>query len=418
MDGQSIGLIISMAVLVLLSAFFSASETAFSSLNRIRIKNLAENGNKAAKRVLKLSEDYDKLLSTILVGNNVVNISLSSIGTILFVNILKISGGAAISTAVITVAVLIFGEISPKSLAKEHAEGYALSTASILQLLVWIFTPINYVFGFWKKLLSKVFKTRQEKGVTGDELLTIVDEACEDGSLDEAESELIRSAIEFDQREVVAIFTPRVDIEGVEYNSSKEDIQKVFFDSEYSRLPIYKDSLDNIVGIINEKDFHKHVLFGKKSVKNIIKPVIFIPESMKIDDLLRELQKSKIHMAVVLDEYGGTEGIVTLEDILEELVGEIWDEHDEVVEEIKVYKDGRYRVLCSMALEEMLEYFDITDPSDATTVSGWVMEHLDKIPEKGDKFEYEGLAITVSKVDQRRAEEITIKRLDPEEEAE
>lgn len=417
MDGQSIGLIISMAVLVLLSGFFSASETAFSSLNRIRIKNLAENGSRSAKRVLRLSEDYDKLLSTILVGNNIVNISLASIGTIFFVNMLKLTGGATVSTVVITVVVLIFGEVTPKSIAKDHAEGYALATSSVLQLLIWIFTPVNFLFSLWKKLISKIFKTSEEKGMTGDELLTIVDEACEDGSLDEQESELIRSAIEFDQREVVDIFTPRVDVVAVEYNSTKEDIQKVFFDSDYSRLPVYKESVDNIVGIINEKDFHKQVLFGKKSAKSIIKPVAFIPESMKIDDLLRELQKTKIHMAVVLDEYGGTAGIVTLEDVLEELVGEIWDEHDEVVEEVKEYKDGRQRILCSMALDEFLEHFGIEDDCDASTVSGWVMEHLDKIPDKGDKFEYSGLAVSVTKVDQRRAEEIVIKILEkPEEE--
>lgn len=291
-----------------------------------------------------------------------------------------------------------------------------MATAPLISFLCVIFTPINFLFTLWKKLLSKIFKISEESGMTEDELLTIVDEAQQGGSLDADESELIRSAIEFDEREVVDIFTPRVDIEGVECGAKKEEIQRVFFDSEYSRLPVYKDSLDNIIGIINEKDFHNYVLFGKKSVKSIIKPVTYVPETMKIDDLLRELQKSKTHMAVVLDEYGGTEGIVTMEDILEELVGEIWDEHDVVVEDVKLLKDGRYRVLCSMSLDEMTEFFSISDDSDSATVGGWVMQHLDKIPEKGDKFEYENLSVTVTKVDQRHAEEIKIKVLPKDDE--
>ncbi|MGN1081084.1 MAG: CNNM domain-containing protein, partial [Acutalibacteraceae bacterium] len=221
MDGHSIGLIISMAVLVVFSGFFSASETAFSSLNRIRVKNLADQGSKAAKRVLKLCENYDRLLSTVLVGNNIVNITLTAISTVFFVNVLKLSAGATISTVVITVVVLIFGEVSPKSIAKDHAEGYAMATAPLISFLCVIFTPINFLFTLWKKLLSKIFKISEESGMTEDELLTIVDEAQQGGSLDADESELIRSAIEFDEREVVEIFTPRVDIEGVECGAKK-----------------------------------------------------------------------------------------------------------------------------------------------------------------------------------------------------
>ncbi|MBE6763436.1 MAG: HlyC/CorC family transporter [Ruminococcaceae bacterium] len=411
-SGDSIGIILVMLVLITMSAYFSATETAFSSLNRIRMKNAAENGDKRAALVLSLAEKFDKLLSTILVGNNIVNIGLSSIATVFFINLLDEIKGPTVATVVITVAVLIFGEISPKSLAKESPEKFARFSAPIMQVLMWVLTPINFLFSLWKKLLSKLIRTDGTPSITEEELLTIVEEAEQDGGIDEQESELIRSAIEFNDLQAVDIFTPRVDVEAVEIDDDKQTVADIFTKTGYSRLPVYEDTIDNIVGIIHLKDFYAKVFASDAPLADIVKPTVFITRSMKIYDLLRLLQREKAHMAVIADEYGGTIGIVTMEDILEELVGEIWDEHDEVIEEMEQLPDGSYRIVCSASIDDLAELFDIkTDPeSDITTVSGWVMECLGRIPQEGDTFQAEGLCVTVTKTDARRVVEITVRK--------
>ena len=406
-----IGIVIAMVLLVAMSAYFSATETAFSSLNRIRLKNMAENGNKRAALVMRLSDRYDKLLSTILVGNNIVNIGLSAIATVFFTHLLNDVTGPTVATVVITVVVLTFGEITPKSLAKESPESFAMFSAPAMQLLMWILTPINFLFSLWKKLIGLLVRTDKTPSITEEELLTIVEEAEQDGGIDESESELIRSAIEFNDLQAVDIFTPRVDVEAVELSEDRQTIAKLFAQSGFSRLPVYDDTIDNIVGIIHLKDFYTQIYTTDQPLSTIVKPAVYISRSMKIYDLLRLLQKEKAHMAIIADEYGGTVGIVTMEDILEELVGEIWDEHDEVVEEIEKLSDDTYRIVCSAAIDDLQEMFGLEeDPdSDITTVSGWVMERLGRIPQEGDTFASDGLFVTVTKTDARRVAEITVK---------
>ncbi len=415
-DSNSIqyGIIVIMIVLIAMSAYFSATETAFSSLNRIRLKNMAENGNKRAALVLRLADRFDKLLSTILVGNNIVNIGVSSIATVLFINLCGETLGPTVATIVITVVVLIFGEITPKSLAKETPEKFAMVSAPVMSVLMVVLTPINYLFSLWKTLLSKIFRTDDTPSITEEELLTIVEEAEQDGGIGESESELIRSAIEFNDLQAVDIFTPRVDVEAVPLDADKQDIADKFAQTGYSRLPVYEDTVDTIVGIIHLKDFYVQVFHRDQPLESIIKPAVFITRSMKVYDLLRLLQKEKAHMAIIADEYGGTVGVVTMEDILEELVGEIWDEHDEVIEEMEKLDEGLYRIVCSTNLDDMAELFDFeVDPeSDITTVSGWVMERLGRIPVEGDTFESDGLFVTVTKTDARRVIEITVKVLE------
>lgn len=411
MDSSDSIILVVMILLVVMSAFFSATETAFSSLNRIRMKNMAENGDKRAALTLRMAEQFDKLLSTILVGNNIVNIGLSSIATVMFIEWLADESlGPTVATIVITIVVLIFGEITPKSLAKESPEKFAMFAAPIMRVLLLILTPVNFLFAQWKKLLSKIVRSDEAPSITEEELLTIVEEAEQDGGINEEESELIRSAIEFNDLQAVDIFTPRVDIEAVSVAADKETIASKFNATGFSRLPVYDDTVDDIVGIIHLKDFYVHVYHRGEPLSKIIKPAVFITRSMKIYDLLRLLQKEKAHMAVIADEYGGTVGIVTMEDILEELVGEIWDEHDEVVEEFEKLGDDHYRIVCSANLEDLYDLFDMKAESDSdiTTVSGWVMENLGRIPAEGDEFEAENLHVVVTKTDARRVVEIEV----------
>lgn len=408
-------LIITLIILVALSAYFSATETAFSTLNRIRIKNLAAT-NKRAALTLSLYEDYDRILSTILIGNNIVNIASASIATIVFTKYFPVNG-VTISTVVMTVAVLIFGEISPKSIAKENAESFAMFSAPILKFFTVILAPFNFAFMGLKALLSKIFKSSGDKSITEEELITIIDEAETGGGIDKHESELIRSAIEFNDLDVVDIITPRVQVVAVGSDMSPEEILKVFDDNGFSRLPVYNDDIDNIVGVINEKDFHKS--YGKiTDIKSITKPILYTTPTTKISALLRQLQKQKSHIAIVIDEYGGTLGIVTLEDILEELVGEIWDEHDEVIEPIKRVGENTYRVLCTASLDDMFKFFRINRNGKdyaSNTVSGWVIEELGRLPAEGDSFAFDNLEITVAKTDLKRVEEIEVKVLITEE---
>jgi len=391
-----------------MSAYFSATETAFSSLNRIRVKNMAEKGNKKAQLVLKLSENFDNMLSTILIGNNVVNILSASLATVLFVNWLGNEAGPSVSTAVTTVVVLIFGEITPKSIAKESPEKFAMFSAPFLRMLMFVLTPFNFLFSMWKKMLSLVIKSDGDRSITEEELITIVEEAEQEGGLDEEESTLIRSAIEFSEVEVKEILTPRIQIEAVPEDATEEEIARVFTETGYSRLPVYKDSIDHITGVIYHKDFHNYVYNTDKDISSIIRPAIFVTPNKKIDELLKELQQQKSHIAFILDEYAGTTGLVTLEDIMEELVGEIWDEHDEIVQEIVQVSENEYHVLGSADIEEVFDQFDIDQEIDVMTASGWVMNALERIPDEGDSFVYNNLTVTVLKMDENRVEKISI----------
>lgn len=404
--------IIGIAVLIIFSAYFSATETAFTSVNRIRIKNLANDGDRKAKDVLDLTEKFDSMLSTILVGNNIVNIAMSAIATVLFMELYPVYG-ATIATAVITVIVLIFGEISPKSLAKENPEKFAMFSAPFLKFCMVILAPVNWIFGWWKKLLAKLFNADGVNPITEDELLTIVEEAETEGSIDTDQSELIQNAIEFNDLEAWDVLTPRVDIKAIEIDETQDEIAELFLSTGFSRLPVYEDDLDNIVGVLNQKDFHNYIRGKDTPVSEYVKPVIFVAGSMKISQLLKRLQTVKTHIAIIVDEYGGTSGLVTMEDIIEELVGEIYDEHDAAaLQDIVQQQDGSYRVLCGTNIDKMFDYFDVEEEIDATTVNGWVVLQIDKLPSVGDHFVYEAdykrFDVTVTKADQRKALEINM----------
>lgn len=414
---DNLGMLIPMLVCVIMSAYFSATETAFNSLNVTKIKISAEHGDKTAKLILRLLDDYNRLLTTILVGNNIVNIALSSMATVLFIELLGGDIGATVSTAVITIVVLIFGEITPKSVAKESPESFARFSAPIINFLAVILTPINFIFSLWKKLMSLIIKSKDDATVTEEELLSMVDEVEHSGGIGEQEGELIRNVIELNENDAADIATPRVDIEAVEKNWTKEEVAEVFVETGYSRLPVYVDSLDNIIGIIHRTDFYNN--YDKDDIADtMLTEPVFVPRTMKIGALLKLLQKKKCHMAVVTDEYGGTFGIVTMEDILEELVGEIWDEHDEVEEDMSESK-GVYTVSGSMDPEELFEELelDIEDVPYAT-LSGWIMDELNKVPEAGDTFDCKGYKFTVESVDGMRVDTAVIEKLESAPEAE
>jgi len=408
MTSGQITQIIVIVALVVMSGYFSATETAFLSLNKTRLKTLIEKGNRRAALTLELSEKYDNLLSTILIGNNIVNIAMSSISTILFLDLLG-DMGASVSTAVITVVVLIFGEISPKSLAKECPEKFAMFSAPIINVILIVLTPFNFLFAQWKKLLAKLFTLDGDTKMSSEELLMLVEEVQQDGTIDKAEGELLKNAIEFSDLEAKDILTHRLDLAAVAVTDSKEDIAKVFAESKFSRIPVYDDSIDNIIGVLNHKDFYTVNGVTDADIRDIMTPPIFVIKEVKIDLVLRELQKKQSHLAVVLDEYGGTYGVITMEDILDELVGELWDETTEENEDFKKISDDLYHINASIDLAEFCEYFEIDIESDMVSLSGWITDRLEKIPTTGDRFEYEGMAIRVLSTDSHRVSEVEVR---------
>ena len=394
MDPDSILLLAVVVLMVVMSGYFSATETAFTSLNRIRLKSRAENGDKKAEKTLAIAEDYDKLLSTILIGNNIVNNVAATLSTLLFIDLVG------------------------QSLAKESPEAFAMFSAPLLRLFMAVLTPLNYVFGQWKKLLTRLFHKEQDEGITDEELVTMVSEAEDQGGLDKEESQLIRSAIRFDDLEAGDILTPRVDVVAVEDLSTLEEVAAVFAAEGYSRLPVYHESVDDIVGVLHQKDLFSARFHGRTQLEPLVRPVLHITSGTKIDDLMRQFQRTKTQMAVVVDEYGGTEGILTMEDIVEELVGEIWDEHDEVVEEFRKQPDGSYLIACSADLDDMYDLFSVTGECDAATVSGWVLEELGRVPEVGDHFVWERLDVTVTRAEHHRVLEIRVEVLPEPEDGE
>ena len=414
--------IIIIVVCVILSAYFSATETAFSTFNRIRVKNMAEKGNKKAALALRLSDNYDSLISAILIGNNIVNILASAMATLLFAKLIVNQDLAAtVSTGVLTVVLLIFGEISPKTIAKYNPESFVLFSAPIINFVRVILFPFIIIFNGWQKLLAKLFKKNEDQGMTEEELISIIEEAEEEGDIDKEESDLIKSAIEFGDLEVGDIFTPRIDITSLPVGADKETVAKTFSESGYSRLPVYDGDIDNVVGILYYKDFYTVAYKTNVALEEIIKPVIYVAKTQPVNELMKELQEKQLHMAVVTDEFGSTAGIVTLEDILEEIVGEIWDEHDEIIEEIKEVGENEYVVSGKANTEKLFDELDIDldDEIDAVTVGGWAMEVLGKIPEVGDTFEEHGVAVEVLEMDGRRVESVHVldKREDEEDDA-
>lgn len=401
MSTTNIIFLVIVIICIILSGYFSATETAFTAINKIRLRAKAEDGDKGAKRVLKLADKYDRLLTTILIGNNVVNILASSLFTLLLIDLIPDSGLATtLSTVILTVVVLIFGEITPKALAKEFPEGFARFSAPAIGALTWILFPITFLFGLWKKLMLKIFKHKEDNTITDDELKIMVEEAEHEGGINAQESDLIRSAIEFNDLEAKDILVPRVDVEAIDCDTPLEEVDKIFLETRYSRLPVYKDSIDNIIGILHEKDFIKQRADNGFSLEKAAKPTVFVVSTTKISAVLQQLQKSKSHMAVVSGEFGDTVGIITMEDILEELVGEIWDESDEVKSPVTVRGDGEFDIYGEVSLNSLRRFLESRDieleiDSEAHTVAGWVLELFGSIPKTGDTTETEELALEV-----------------------
>ncbi len=401
-------------LLIIFSAFFSATETAYSAVNKTKLRVRAQDGNKGAKNALTLAEDYDKLLTTLLIGNNIVNILLATLSTILFSKLLNGENealSATLSTLVSTVAVLIFGEIAPKTIAKEKAEGVAIFMGYPIRFFIVIFYPLSFIFSSIKFILKKVFKLSGDDKITEEELITIVEEAQEDGALDKEEQQLITDAIEFNDVLVEDILVPRVGVIAVNIDMPMDQIKKMFLEHTFSRMPVYSGTIDTIVGMIHNIDFFTALERGDTNIKKVITPTAVATEHMKISTLLRSMQKQKVHMAVVVDEYGGTLGIATLEDILEELVGEIWDEHDEVINYFSKIDDVTYMVDGRAELDKFFELFDLDGESDefeSQTVSGWVIERCGLIPKKFETFEYKKLTIIVNKITQRKVLDVKV----------
>ena len=400
--------IVILVILIAFSAYFSATETAFMSFNKTRMKTLAEKGNKRAGLVCRLSDRFDKLISTTLIGNNIVNIAAASIGTILFIRICGEEIGATVSTVVLTVVVLIFGEITPKSVAKDCSEKFAMFSAPFINLLMIIFTPLNFLFSQWKKLIAKILKIENDTKMSQEELLMLVEEVQQDGSIDKNEGELLKNAIEFTEHEAEDILTHRVDLEAVPVTSTKEEIADVFSSSKFSRILVYDDNIDNIIGVIHQKDFYTGRGVTDKTVSEIMTPPVFVMKNEKISNLLKKLQKEKSHIAVVLDEYGGTYGIVTMEDILEELVGEIWDEHDEVDDTFKKTGENTYDIDASMDFDTFCDYFGLETDTEMNSISGWISEQLEKLPEENDEFTYKDVTVRVKTMDGHRVDRIEV----------
>jgi len=415
MDGDGTSLVIALIALIFMSGYFSSTETAFTCFNKIRIKNLALEGNKKAKQVLEISEDYDKLLSTILIGNNIVNITSATLATLFFTGVFG-NKGPTISTIVMTVIVLIFGEITPKSLAKKYPEKFVLTIVGSIRIIHVILLPLNAIFSLWKKLINSIFKNENSPSYTEDELKTIIDEVKDEGVLNNNESELIKQAIDFDDVPADDIYTPRIDIVAIDIDDDIEEIKDTFIESGFSRLPIYKDKIDNIIGVIHEKDFISMISRGEKNLESISKKVLFITPNKKISILLKELQKNKTHMAIVIDEYGGTEGLITIEDIVEELVGEIYDEHEEEEQYFLKLSNTKYQISCNADLDDMLKTIgrdpSLYDEDDVSTVNGLIINKFGKIPVEGEIIEFDDLKITIKSAEEKKVNEIYLELLD------
>ncbi|MBQ0018243.1 MAG: HlyC/CorC family transporter [Clostridiales bacterium] len=408
------GYIIAICFLVVCSMFFSSTETAFSCFNKIKMKNLAADDNKRAELVLRLDDQFDKLITTVLVGNNISNIAMTTVATVFAINVWGARFGPTIATIGITLIVLIFGEVSPKIIAKEIPEATTMFLAPMIHGLMIVLTPITICFNGLKGLLKKMIGSNDAPDFSEDELLTIVEEAEAGGAIGEEQSELISNAIEFNDVEAIDVLTPRVDIVAFEKGTAVEEIKKIFKESGLSRVPVYEDDLDNIIGVLNQKDFYNNNVKTIKDVDAYIKPVVYVAESIKAAVLLKKMQRNKTHIAIVIDEYGGTTGLVTMEDIIEEIVGDIYDEHD-VVESKDVIRIGKdiYNVAGNANLEDFFDLFGEEIEADATTVNGWVMIELDRLPQVGDSFDYESkhklFHVKVTKADARRAQMTRIK---------
>ena len=403
-----IGSLIAMAVCILLSAYFSATETAFSSVNKTRLRSMADKGYRRAALALEVAGEYDRLLSTILIGNNLVNIAVAAIGTVLLVDLLG-DMGATVSTISVTIVVLIFGEVTPKSIAKDHSEAFSVFSAPIIRWLIRPLTPVNFLFAQWKRLVSRIFRSRDDGHMTQDELLLLLDEVQQDGAIDQSERELLEKAVTLGDVEAQDILTHRLDLAGVDISASREEIARRFTESRFSRLLVYRGSMDHIVGILCQKDFYTGTGVSDAPLEELMTQPVFVPPTEEADALLQLLRSRKCHVAVVVDEYGGTLGIVTMEDILEELVGEIWDEHDEVEEPFRQTDARTWLVDGGAELDDFARRFGLQVDSDSISLGGWIMEQMKRVPMPGDGFTFQDLTITVTAVADQRIGQVQVR---------
>ena len=404
-------------VLMLCSALFSACETAFSSVNKIRLKSDAMQGNQRAAKALALAESFDRALTAILIGNNLVNILSASLCTILFTKWFG-EGSVGFSTLAMTVLVLIFGEILPKNYAKNHAEKMALFFAAPLRALIWILTPLIFLFNQLAKLVSK---KGEEPSVTEDELKVIVDQIEEEGVLEEQESDLVRSALEFDEISVAEVLVPRVRVTAIPKETPIPEIKQIFLAERYSRLPVYNETIDDIIGFITEKDFFGLLESGGTEITPIIKNVLRLPEFARISEAMKQMQRAKSHIAIVVDQYGGTKGIVTLEDIIEELVGEIYDEADEVIPMLTKCGDNSYEVSGELSIADLCDALELPESrivTECTSVGGWLTELAGHIAEEGETVSGDWFRMTVLQMQEQRVQRILLELTEPDPDAE
>ncbi|WP_338103466.1 hemolysin family protein [Methanolapillus millepedarum] len=406
-------------VLLAFSAFFSASETSFSSIHKIRFKTMAEEGNDKAKRVLKIVGNYDKFISTVLIGNNIVNIGAATIAAVIFGQLFPAETAAAISTVVMTLLVLTFGEILPKSFAKANADRLVMIFARPIELISIVLSPLVFIFA---KMASFVGKSRKSDGkqptVTEEELKYIIESIEEEGVIGELESELIQSAMDFDDTTVQEIMVPRVDVVALNANDRPEEILKQIVDAGFSRMPVYENNIDNIIGIVHIRDVLIEIAQGRQiDLRKMVNPAKFVYKTMKIEPLLNDFRHSKTHFAIIVDDYGGMSGIVTMEDVLEELVGEIWDESDEIINPIIEIEKDIYEVSGNYNIHDLLEYFEVDEKdfeSDYTTAGGWTLGVFERIPEVGESFDYKNLQVTILEVNDQRVVKLIVQKLNPE----
>ena len=406
-------------LLVMLSAFFSAAETAFSFVNKIRVQHAVESGDKQAKKVLYVIEHFDNALTAILICNNIVNLGCSSIATVLC---LRLFGdvGSAIATGATTLLVLTFGEVIPKCLAKEHCDEFTAQTAGLLKFLTIILFPLIFVFMKLRALAITIAgKGEDAPTVTENELKYIVESIEEEGVLEESESEMVRSALDFDETTAEEVLTPRVDVVFINVEDSPQKIKDIIIENRYSRIPIYENTIDNIIGILHTRDYLESLADGKApALREIMQPPFFVFKSQQLSKILSSFKRTRHHMAIVTDEYGGTLGIVTMEDLLEEIVGDIWDEDEEI--EHTYYKIGKDEFLVNgdIEIEDMLALFNLDADaieSDSVTVGGLILEHAGTIPHKRESIETDGFRFTVMEVENQRIMRVVVKKLEKEE---
>jgi len=404
-----IGIVICLAF----SAFFSGSEIAYASANKVRLKIAAETGNKRAKIAYYISEHFDDALTTILIGNNLVNIAASSISTVIAISLMGESG-TIVATIVMTIIILTLGEITPKIIAKQQCDKFVLLVSYPLRFLMYVLKPIIVVVVGFVNLISKLWKSDNinEPSVTEEELVSIIESVEEEGVIDRERSDLLQSALEFSDITVEEILTPRTDMVAIDINDSMDAIIETALESPYSRIPVYEDSIDNIIGILHLGRFLRKLADNKEiDIRSILIDARFVHKTMKLPDLFDELKNRRLQMAIVTDEYGGTMGCITMEDILEELVGDIWDEADEIVNEFRITGENTYEVSGDLSLRDFFDYVDIDDrdfESDYSTVGGWAIEMIDDLPSIGDTFKYKNLTIRVIALDGLRVTKLSV----------